>query len=86
MNTIAQLQRRNEAKLRLIPLKEPDERLPTPISIRVNPHTTLRMIHMGVPFTIPLEDLRAAWQIASPDDRELIEYIVSIQQPKELVA
>lgn len=83
MNTIPQLQRRHEAKLRLPPLNSPDERLQEITQIRVNPYKTLRMIRMGVSFTIPLDDLRAAWMIAGPEDRDRIEYIAEQLQPKE---
>lgn len=86
MNTIAQFERRHEAKLRLPPLNSPDERLQDTIRIRVNPHKTLTMLSMGVPFAFSLEDLRAAWHIASPTEQEHIEHIVSIQQQKENAA
>lgn len=85
MDIIAQLQRRYEAKLRLVPLNSPDERLDEPVNVKVNPHKTLCMLHMGVPFNFPLEDLRDAWSVATPEEQELIEHIVNLRH-KELVA
>ena len=86
MNTIAQLQRRREAKLRLVPLNSPDERLDEPLKIKVNPYNTLKMLHMGVSFSFSLDELRSAWHIASPDEQEHIEYVAEQLQQKELVA
>lgn len=87
MDIIAQHHRRHEAKLRLVPLKEPDERLEQPIHININPHKTLCMIHMGVPFNFSMDDLRDAWHVANPDEKRAIEEI-ALQQAasKELVA
>lgn len=87
MHTIAQFERRHEAKLRLPPLNSPDERLRDIIRIRVNPYKTLRMIRTGVPFNFQLDDLRAAWLVASPDEQRAIEDIAHQQaSSKELVA
>lgn len=87
MDIIAQLQRRHQAELRLAPLPgTPDHRVHMPLKVKANPHKTLTMLSMGVPFAFSLEDLRAAWHIASPTEQEHIEYIVSIQQQKENAA
>lgn len=84
---LQQLQRRHQAELRLAPLPgEPDHRVHRPLKIKANPHKTLTMLSMGVPFSFSLEDLRNAWHIASPTEREHIEHIVSIQQQKENLA
>jgi hypothetical protein len=73
--------------LRLAPLPDsPDERVHQPLQVKANPHKTLCMLSMGVSFNFALDDLRAAWFIASPDEQEHIEYIVSIQKQKENVA
>ncbi|MGO1587551.1 hypothetical protein, partial [Corynebacterium casei] len=87
MSTIAQFERRHEAELRLVPLPgTPDHRVHRPLKVKANPHKTLTMLSMGVPFAFSIEDLRAAWQIASPAEQEQIEHIVSIQQQKENAA
>lgn len=84
---LQQLQRRHQAELRLAPLPgTPDHRVHRPLKVKANPHKTLTMLSMGVPFSFSLEDLRAAWDIASSGEQEHIEYIVSIQQQKENVA
>lgn len=84
---LQQLQRRHQAELRLAPLTgTPDHRVHRPLTVKANPHKTLTMLSMGVPFAFSIEDLRAAWQIASPTEQEQIEHIVSIQQQKENAA
>lgn len=87
MNNIAQFERRHQAELRLVPLPgAPDHRVHRPLKVKANPHKTLTMLSMGVPFSFSLEDLRNAWHIASPTEQEHIEHIVSMQQQKEKVA
>ncbi|MGO3069050.1 hypothetical protein [Corynebacterium casei] len=87
MNTIAQFERRHQAELRLAPLTgTPDHRVHRPLTVKANPHKTLTMLSMGVPFAFSLEDLRAAWQIASPTEQEQIEHIATIQKQKENAA
>ncbi|MGP5722772.1 hypothetical protein ACTXO1_06465 [Corynebacterium casei] len=84
---LQQLQRRHEAELRLVPLPAtPDHRVHRPLKVKANPHKTLTMLSMGVPFAFSIEDLRAAWQIASPTLQEHIEHIVTIQKQKENAA
>lgn len=84
---LQQLKHRHQAELRLVPLPgTPDHRVHRPLKVKANPHKTLTMLSMGVPFAFSIEDLRAAWQIASPAEQEHIEYIVSIQQQKENAA
>lgn len=84
---LQQLQRRHQAELRLAPLPgAPDHRVHRPLTVKANPHKTLTMLSMGVPFAFSIEDLRAAWQIASPTEQEQIEHIVSIQKQKENAA
>ncbi|MGP5117875.1 hypothetical protein [Corynebacterium casei] len=88
MSTIAQFERRHEAELRLVPLPgTPDHRVHRPLKIKANPHKTLTMLSMGVPFAFSIEDLRAAWHIASPTEKRAIEDIAHQQAAsKELVA
>ena len=85
---LQQLQRRHQAELRLAPLPgTPDPRVHRPLTVKANPHKTLTMLSMGVSFAFSLEDLRAAWHIASPDEQRAIEDIAHQQAAsKELVA
>lgn len=74
MTMIPQLTRRREAALRLPPLHEPDERM-NRLSPRppLKPETALVMALSSTPFSLTLDDLRRAWQVASDEHRPYIE-------------
>lgn len=70
---VHQLQRRRDCFLRMIPIgTDQRNKKPTPRP-QMQPETALKMCLTGVGFSLSLEELRAAWNIAEDADRPYIE-------------